>query len=110
MLNGSTFGSRAACKITSDGHITDGKGPECDCGVLQDGGGCWAAACEVWECPAIDWSWHYYDAETIAKYAGLLAPPLTRVKVSPKKDAIARASFMLVLEVWGDKVGGPRCE
>ena len=45
-----------------------------------------------------------------ARYANLLTFPLTRVKANAKKDAIARASFMVMLEVWGDEVGGPRYE
>jgi len=39
-----------------------------------------------------------------------IMPPLTRVKASAKKDAIAKANFMMVLEVWGEEVGGPRYE
>ena len=42
LLNGSTFGSVAVSHRTSDGQMTDGKVLECDCGVVQEGGGCWA--------------------------------------------------------------------
>jgi len=35
---------------------------------------------------------------------------LTRVKASVKKDAAARVNFMMVLEIWGDEVRGPRGE
>jgi hypothetical protein len=63
-LNGSTLGSSAVCNRTTDGQITDGSVPGCDCGVVQDGGGCLADACEVrGDVSVIDCSWHYYDAE-----------------------------------------------
>jgi hypothetical protein len=34
----------------------------------------------------------------------LLAPPLTRVKLSAKKDAITRIDFMTTLEICGGEV------
>ena len=35
---------------------------------------------------------------------------MTRVKASAKKDPATRVNFMMVLEIWGDEVRGPRGE
>ena len=40
----------------------------------------------------------------------LLVLPLTRVKPSAKMDATERANFIVVLEIWGDRVASARGE
>lgn len=56
-----------------------------------------------------DCSQNYYDARGKC-VSSLPEAALTRVKASAKEDAMARVIFMMVLEVWGDEVWGPRSE